>query len=281
MPSPSHIFFSLIEKNIHFEYVGGASSRVGYPHTTGWRVLPFLMVAQINYAGLVELKGERPTKARPGEAVIVSPGQLHNLTKQAPGVGCSRWAHIQCEIFPGISLFHLVRPPLIVKGIRARKIGRICQDLGKISTGEPSLSRLLHKQALGWALISTLLGSITLQEDHLALIRHATRLSPVLAYIEEHLAEPIRHDLLARTASLSPSRFHFLFRSALGAAPYEYVQKLRLRKAQQLLIRTDKPVSEIGREVGHPDPFHFSRIFRRNLGMSPMKYRQQMALPSF
>jgi transcriptional regulator GlxA family with amidase domain len=157
----------------------------------------------------------------------------------------------------------------------------MCRDLGALFNKELSLTAVVKQQALGWDLISTLLQSIELKEDRIDLIRQASRLSPVLAYIEVNLASPISHEFLAKTASLSPSRFHFLFRSALGCAPYEYVQKVRLKKAQELLIRTDRSVAEIGQDVGHPDPFHFSRTFRKNVGISPLKYRQQMKFGSF
>jgi AraC-like DNA-binding protein len=188
---------------------------------------------------------------------------------------------VQCEVFPGVSLFYLIEPPLIISGSRSRKIGRINRELGLVSGGERSLAALLKRQALGWELISTLLESVSFTEDRLDLIRNASRLTSVLAYIEENLARPISHDLLARTACLSPSRFHYLFRSALGSAPYQYVQKLRLKKAQELLIRTERSIADIGRDVGHPDPYHFSRTFRRNVGVSPIRYRKQLNFRSF
>ena len=281
MNSALREFWNLIEKNIRFEHHAGESTLVGYPHTTGWRVLPVLVVAQANYAGTVELKGVKPVRIEPGQTVSIVPGLAHNLTKVTRRAAYSHWSHIQCEVFPGVSLFYLVEPPLVISGSRSKKIGRINHLLGELAAGERSLGSLLRRQALGWELISTLLQSVSLGEDRLELIRQASRLAPVLAYIEENLATQISHDLLAQKAFLSPSRFHFLFRSAMGAAPYEYVQKVRLKKAQQLLIHTDRSVAEIGREVGHPDPYHFSRMFRRSVGVSPVKYRQGMSFRSF
>ncbi len=281
MASTTHEFLNLIEKNLRFEYESGESTLVKYPHTTGWRILPVLVVAQLNYAATAEFKESKTVRVEAGQTVSLAPGLAHNLTRTTRGTSYSHWSHVQCEVFPGVPLFYLVEPPLIIRGSQSRKIGRINHELGEISAGKRSLTSLLKRQALGWELISTLLQSVAFNEDRLDLIRHASRLTPVLAYIEENLAKPISHDLLARTSCLSPSRFHFLFRSALGSAPYEYVQKMRLKKAQELLIRTDKSIAEIGREVGHPDPYHFSRTFRRNVGLSPANYRKQMTFRSF
>jgi AraC-like DNA-binding protein len=281
MTSIDRHFFALIEKNIQFEIFGGESTLVGYPHTTGWRLLPFLVVAQTEYTGLAEFRDGTTATVKPGQGIALLPGVAHNLTKITRRAGYSHWVHLQCEVFAGVSLFSLIEPRLILKGAQAREVGRLNRELGCASAGEPSLERLLKRKALAWELILTLLRFASFREDRLALIRHASRLTPVLAYIEENLAQPLSHALLARVASLSPSRFHFLFRAALRVAPYEYVQKLRLKKAQQLLIRSDLPISQIAREVGHPDAYHFSRTFRRSFGMSPLQYRRQMVLPSF
>jgi AraC-like DNA-binding protein len=274
-------FFNLIEETIHFRHDSGKSSLVGYPKTSGWRTLPFLVVAQIDYVATLELEGGNTVRIRPGQTVSLEPGRVHKFTKITRRAAYSHWAHIECDVFPGVSLFHFVEPPLIIRGKRSLKIGQINHELGEISKRERSLASLLKRQALGWELISLLLRSVSLDEDRIGLIRQAFRLAPILAYIEENLANPISHELLAQKAALSPSRFHVLFRAALGSAPYEYVQKVRLKRAQQLLIRTDQSIAEVGLQTGHPDPYHFSRMFRRSFGLSPAKYRKQVAIHTF
>jgi AraC-like DNA-binding protein len=281
MTTSTREFLALVERNLRFECLSADSTLVRSPHTTGWRVLPTLVVAQVNYAATAEFKAGKTVRIESGQTVAIAPGVTHNLTKLTRRAGYSHWSHFQCEVFPGVSLFSLIEPPLIIRGNRSKKIGQINHELGKVFTSQRSLASVLNQQALGWELITTLLQSVPFKEDRIDLVRHASRLTPVLSYIEENLAKPLSHALLARTASLSPSRFHFLFRSALGCAPYEYVQRVRLKKAQELLIRTDRSVAEIGRDVGHPDPYHFSRMFRRSVGASPIKYRKQMAFHSF
>jgi len=274
-------FLNLIGRSIRYEFHAGDSTWVEAPHTTGWRTMPSLVVAQIDYTALLEQPDQKPLKIKPGEAVVVAPQVRHNLTIISRRAGYSHWAHLQCEVLPGISLFYLIEPLLLFKGKQAQKIGQTCKELGRLDKEEPSLTSVVNQQALGWNLILTLLENVSVTEERIDLIRQTSRLSPVLAYIETNLANPMTHSELARMAFLSPSRFHVLFRSALGCAPYEYVQKVRLKKAQALLIRSDQSISEIGREVGHPDPFHFSRVFRQKVGISPAKYRKQMRLGSF
>ena len=276
MPSLSSEFLAFIEKNIHFEYEVGGNTRLPSLHTTEWRILPVLIASHTEYASILELKDSDPIRLRPGETFVAPPGLHHNASKVSRAPGNSHWSHIRCDVFQGVSLFDLAVPPLVIRGRASLRIRELNDRLAAIDTAELSLNRVVTRQALGYELISVLLEKASFREDRIHLIRHAPRLTPVFAYIQENLAQPLSHALLARQAGLSPSRFHTVFHAALGTAPYAYVQKLRLQKAQQLLTRTDRTVAEIGQAVGHPDPYHFSRIFRRNFGISPAGYRKRV-----
>ena len=280
MASFSTGFLNLIEKNIRFEFIRGASTRVSHPHGTGWRVLPTAVLAQITYAAIVEREKVVPVRIEPGETLTIGPGIRHSITMVEAEWGISHWCEFLCDVFHGVSLFHLIGPPLRLPGARSRKIRSIVRAL-VCAAAEPSLDSLLQKQLRGWEMVTTLLEAQPFREDRIDFIRNVSRLSPVLAYIEQNLTGTITHQVMARQAGLSPSRFHLLFRSALACAPYEYVQKLRLKKAQQLLTQSDLSIAQIAEQIGYPDPYHFSRIFRRQVDISPLHYRQQMARKSF
>lgn len=95
-------------------------------------------------------------------------------------------------------------------------------------------------------------------------------------WLEEGLDEPGRSlDLFAHRAGISPERLRKRFRAALGVPPGEWLLQLRLRNAQNLLLSTSLAVGAVAQQVGMPDPFHFSRMFRRHLGCSPRTYRQR------
>ena len=81
--------------------------------------------------------------------------------------------------------------------------------------------------------------------------------------------------LLARAVGVSTSRLHALFHDALGLSPLQYVQRQRLRRAQQLLAGSDLPVAEVGARAGFGDAFHFSRTFRRAFGEGPRAWRER------
>ena len=78
---------------------------------------------------------------------------------------------------------------------------------------------------------------------------------------------------VAAASNLSPSRLSGLFKNETGTSVMAYRNELRLVKAAQLLLNTNRRIADIGRRVGYPEQAFFSRIFRKHLGMSPRQYR--------
>jgi signal transduction histidine kinase/AraC-like DNA-binding protein/DNA-binding LytR/AlgR family response regulator len=95
-----------------------------------------------------------------------------------------------------------------------------------------------------------------------------------MAYIHEHYAEPISRADLARHVALSEDYLTACFRKELGVTPIAYLNRYRVHQARQLLTNTDKSITEIALEVGFSDSGYFSRVFRREVGLSPEAYRQ-------
>lgn len=94
------------------------------------------------------------------------------------------------------------------------------------------------------------------------------------------LTTPVSVTALARTAGLSPSHFAALFREATGGGVVEYSKRLRMARACELLITTSRPVAEIARSVGYPDPQYFARQFRSVHGCSPSGFRERHDSPA-
>jgi signal transduction histidine kinase/AraC-like DNA-binding protein len=95
-----------------------------------------------------------------------------------------------------------------------------------------------------------------------------------MAYIHTHYAEPISRTDLARHVALSEDYLTACFRKELGVTPIAYLNRYRVSQAKQLLAGTGKSVTEIALEVGFSDSGYFSRVFRREVGLSPEAYRQ-------
>ena len=99
----------------------------------------------------------------------------------------------------------------------------------------------------------------------------------VASYVTDHLGARIRTTDLAAVAQLSASHFTRAFKESFGETPLGYVSRQRMRYAQELMLRSGECLSQIALTCGHCDQSHFTRVFRRKVGMSPRAWRRQFA----
>jgi transcriptional regulator of acetoin/glycerol metabolism/AraC-like DNA-binding protein len=96
----------------------------------------------------------------------------------------------------------------------------------------------------------------------------------ICEHIESHLGDNISLEVLAADARLSLYHFARAFRQSMGISPHRYVMQQRVRKAQDMLARTELPLANIALAVGFADQSHFSRHFRRLVGITPSGFRK-------
>ncbi|WP_428670365.1 GlxA family transcriptional regulator [Roseibium sp.] len=93
-------------------------------------------------------------------------------------------------------------------------------------------------------------------------------------FLEGNLEEAISIPAAAEEAGLPQRTFLRRFRAATGISPKTYLQELRIERARDLLIETEKSVSEICYAVGYNDPPSFVRLFTRLSGLPPGSFRE-------
>jgi len=101
------------------------------------------------------------------------------------------------------------------------------------------------------------------------------RIDLLLDYVQNNLGIPFKLEELALHTNLSISQFSSLFKSRTGYSPIEYVNHLKIQKACQQLLLTEYPVKQISFNLGIEDPYYFSRLFSKVMGISPGNYRRK------
>ncbi len=101
----------------------------------------------------------------------------------------------------------------------------------------------------------------------------AQRLQRVIGYIAEHLNQDIGLQDLAAVAGLSPHHFSDAFKVSTGMPPHHYLIDQRIRRAKELLLGTNRPVTEIALELGFASHSHFTDQFRKRTNTTPTRYR--------
>lgn len=110
-------------------------------------------------------------------------------------------------------------------------------------------------------------------------ISNDRRMDDFVAALVEHIHDDCASDIdisnLAAQAGFSRSHFDYLFRTQVGTSPHRYLLEVRLKEASWLLRHTDLPVAAVALQVGFPDPFYFSRLYKKHYGISPKEERAQ------
>ncbi len=95
-------------------------------------------------------------------------------------------------------------------------------------------------------------------------------------YIEEHFSEKLTTADVAKTVNLSESRFRFLFGKTYDISPRQYLTNVRISIARQLLWE-ELSMAEIAERCGFGCQQYFSDIFKKETGISPKKYRDELS----
>lgn len=102
----------------------------------------------------------------------------------------------------------------------------------------------------------------------------ALSLDFVPSFLSMRLHEQISVEEMASRAALSPSRFSALFKARYGMPPHQYLLRMRIDHACELLTTTSLPQEDISLYCGFADVHHFSKTFKRITGMSPGAWRE-------
>jgi AraC family transcriptional regulator len=99
----------------------------------------------------------------------------------------------------------------------------------------------------------------------------------VTAYVAANLGSTIRVSDLARIARLSLGHFFRAYRESFGEPPLAHIARLRIQRAQSLMVRSEASLSQIALDCGMHDQSHFTRVFRRIVGTNPGIWRRQFS----
>ena len=101
----------------------------------------------------------------------------------------------------------------------------------------------------------------------------AEKMEQAKIIMNENVCKEIDPEELAEKLNISYSWFRKTFKKYTGYSPAKYFQELKLRKAKQILINTSYPVKEICFMIGYTSTEHFSNLFKKNTGLTPLEYR--------
>jgi len=212
--------------------------------------------------------GAREFVAREGQVVIVPRGVAHATTFLTEVRAVALWlgadfvAEVADAMGPGIAKVALDAGVLAADTARTRALLGILVD--EIEGGAPGATRAA--EALTESVVIEILRAAPRASTRSG---RDPRVAQAIAQMNESYAEPLGIDDLAKTARMS--RFHFsrLFRDETGEAPYQYLLRVRVARAAELLRGGHCSVTEAAFASGFSDLSRFASTFKKHTGKRP------------
>jgi AraC-like DNA-binding protein len=126
-----------------------------------------------------------------------------------------------------------------------------------------------------------LCGTVRSYEAQRAAMQPYMELAMVADHIKARFRDKLDTPLLAKMAGMSVRQFERKFRASFQMSPRDYMIRMRVIEACDLLVRTDQPVTAVALESGFYDHSDFAKQFRRHMGQTASQYRRERrsALP--
>lgn len=164
-------------------------------------------------------------------------------------------------------------------GIYPGQIGEIQKELisgitGNLMHAKKSFN-LKHSLAIYHLIISAV---NAIPEDAWQEFTIGSKINKVLNYINQHLDESLSNEVLAGNIHMAPNSFARLFKQQTGKSPQDFIRQKRVENASRLLYHSDQSIKQISDECGFNDRYYFTRVFSREMGVSPARYRKNLLL---
>ena len=99
-------------------------------------------------------------------------------------------------------------------------------------------------------------------------------ITSITRFLQEHMGEDVSLGVLSEEFHLNPQYISQLFKSEIGVGFLAYLTGIRMERARKLLLTTDLPVAEVAERCGYGDYRVFTKVFKKNEGVTPSQYRR-------
>jgi AraC-like DNA-binding protein len=244
-------------------------AHVENPHPRHWHD-EVLVCAITGGGGWLETPG-RPEATGPGCLFTVSAGQVH--ANRATAGGCSfvsiylSAGGLDDALGPGWG----TSAGLDAVPTRVMEGGPIRSALTRLHRVLGAPAPRLHRDAALHGLVSLILGGASGVDPTRPAGSEPRAVSRAEAYLRAHWDRPVSLSELSRAAGLSPFHLHRSFSRSVGIAPHAFQLQLRVDRAKTLLAG-GLDIAAVALRTGFADQSHFTRIFRRSVGVTPGRF---------
>lgn len=203
------------------------------------------------------------------DCLIIAPHIAHRYYSDNINPWSLLWFHIKGEYLQYFNLKQ-AESKIALNNAQTEQLEQFFIDTLDLSANSISLKKVvITSQKLG-AILTTLFLENTQPIDH----HQAYYLNRGIHFMTKHLHETLDLKTLSNELFLSESYLNQLFKKSTGYAPITFFLQLKMYHISKMLQISDVHINEIARDFGYSDPYYFSRIFKKIIGVSPKKFRE-------
>ena len=209
--------------------------------------------------------------AYPGDCILYRPGEAQDYLLAKKVKPHTYWIHFNGEVCQKLFETLLLQNVHIIKAEQNREVehlvSRVCQYYNlEVPNRELICSGMMQT-------ILALLSNELYKGNPHAGEKGKDKISEVISHIKMVPNLNITVSECADFCKMSKVHFSRFFKQITGMPPVQFVLKIRIDRAKELLDFTDKSIAEIAEASGFPDQNYFARTFKKITGMSPTQYR--------
>ena len=213
---------------------------------------------------------------------FVTKGKVHRVRPTSKDGACDMWVlRFKSEFIPETTfqLYSLYHGNANIPMQEARcfvRLTLLCEMIaGEMGQPDPDLAVVRQLLSTLFTLISSERRKLQPEEAPLP-ASHDETFRNFLRILEENFRQEHEVEFYASQLFMSVRNLNLITQNILQQSVSRIIETRKLIEAKNLLISTDKPVSEIGFELGYEEKAYFTRVFKKNTGQTPTEFREEM-----
>lgn len=207
----------------------------------------------------------------PNTLIIVPAGLRHDVSCPFEDKATKYWMHFRLET-DGKNVFHLLHVPMKVEVKDPAYISSLFERILNYADRQDMASHFELQSCcyaiLGYYFKEANVGLFAAEQNKDASMMR------IANYIQENLAVPPSVTEMAEMCHFNTSYFIRVFKDAFGCTPHQYIRRLQMEHAKNLLEHSDLSVSRVAGNLGFADVKHFTKLFKAYAHVTPTEYRK-------
>jgi AraC-like DNA-binding protein len=214
-----------------------------------------------------------------GEAFFIPAGAAHSYGASLDKPWSIYWMHISGDSKKDLVI--AANPKGIftaLKTIHSAERTKLFTQIFDVFSKGFSVSNLIYANLILPHYLGTFISSESFNSISGEQVASSSITNDAISYMQNNINQPVLVEGIAKHLGMSTSFFYKKFKQDTGYSPIAYFNLLKIQRACQLIHSNICSIGEIGSKIGIDDPYYFSRLFKKQMGVSPRQYRNSLFL---